>query len=180
MDYGKTTSIDLRVQVAVALDAVPWSGVVGADRHRAVRRGSAWSGCHGGQADDRIIPHRRDGFHCQGSGTLDGPHVLRFRQLGADQADAGLVVWKDADDIGAALDLTVQALDRVRRAQLRPVSLREGMQASTSCSASSISVASFGTLDRIWSATARHRKLAASAVSGSRSSGGSSLPLPWE
>ena len=44
-------------------------------------------------------------------------------------------------------------------------SLGKDMQARTSCSASSMIAPSFGTLGRIWSATARHWVLAASAVS---------------
>jgi hypothetical protein len=41
-----------------------------------------------------------------------------FEQQGADEADDGIIVWEDADDFGAPLDLAVEALDRVGRVQL--------------------------------------------------------------
>jgi hypothetical protein len=45
-------------------------------------------------------------------------HVVLFEQDSADQADDGVVVWEDADDLGAALDFAIDALDRVGRVQL--------------------------------------------------------------
>jgi hypothetical protein len=50
---------------------------------------------------------------------------VRLDQHGAGQAEQGLGVGKDADDIGAALDLLVQPLQRVGRSDLLPVADRE-------------------------------------------------------
>ena len=48
-----------------------------------------------------------------------------FGEDGADEADDRGAVGEDADDIGAAADLFVQALERVVAPQLPPVLLRE-------------------------------------------------------
>jgi hypothetical protein len=53
----------------------------------------------------------------------DGPLVVDLEHLGADEPDDGLVVRKDADDIGAALHLPVQAFQGVGAGDLRPVLL---------------------------------------------------------
>ena len=45
---------------------------------------------------------------------------------GADEAEDGGVVGEDADDVGAALDLFVDPLERVRRPDLAPVGVGEG------------------------------------------------------
>jgi hypothetical protein len=42
-----------------------------------------------------------------------------------DQPDQRLVVGEDPDDVGAASDLAVEALQRVRRSDLGPVLARE-------------------------------------------------------
>ena len=81
------------------------------------------SACHGGQADEGIIAQRGDGFQRHVAGALDGPFVVLFEQEGADEADDGVLVGEDADDVGAPLDLAVEALDRVGRVQLGAVLL---------------------------------------------------------
>lgn len=55
----------------------------------------------------------------------DGPLVVDLEHLGADEPDDGLVVGKDADDVGSALHLPVQTLQRVCAGNLRPVLLGE-------------------------------------------------------
>jgi hypothetical protein len=40
-------------------------------------------------------------------------HVVLLQEDGADQAGDGRLVRKDADHLGAALDLAVEALERV-------------------------------------------------------------------
>ena len=50
-----------------------------------------------------------------------------LEQHGADEPYDGLLRRKDADDVGAAFDLLVQALQRVRRVQLGPVWCRNAM-----------------------------------------------------
>lgn len=45
---------------------------------------------------------------------MDGPLVVLFEEQCADEAQDGVVVWEDADDVGAALNLAIQPLDRVR------------------------------------------------------------------
>jgi len=54
--------------------------------------------------------------------------VVGFDGQHRDQADEGGVVGEDADDVGAAADLAVEALERVGRAQLAPVLGREGVE----------------------------------------------------
>ena len=41
------------------------------------------------------------------SGSLDGPFVVSFEEDRADEPEDRLVIGKDADDLGAALDLAV-------------------------------------------------------------------------
>jgi len=72
-----------------------------------------WSGGHGWQADDGIIADRRDAFQCDVASALDGPFVVLFEQDRADEPGDGGLVGEDADDLGAALDLAVEALERV-------------------------------------------------------------------
>ena len=59
-------------------------------------------------------------------GSLDGPFVALLEQDGAYQACDGGFVREDAVDLGAALDLAVQALQRVGGVQLGSVLNREG------------------------------------------------------
>jgi hypothetical protein len=70
------------------------------------------------QLDQVIMADRCDGFQGHLSRSLDRPVVVLLEEDGADQAGDGGLVWKDADDIGAALDLAVEAIDRVCRVQL--------------------------------------------------------------
>lgn len=60
------------------------------------------------------------------AGALDRPFVIPFEQQGSDEPDDGLIVWKDADHLGPALDLAVQAPDRVGAVKLGPVLFGEG------------------------------------------------------
>ena len=71
------------------------------------------SGSHGGQLDEGIVAQRGDRFQRHVAGALDCPFVVLFEEDSADEPDDGLVVGEDADDLGAALDLAVDALDRV-------------------------------------------------------------------
>ena len=61
--------------------------------------------------------HRLDGEVA----ALDEPLVVLFGQQRAGEADHGGVVGEDPDDVGAAADLLVDALERVGGAQLGPV-----------------------------------------------------------
>jgi hypothetical protein len=45
-------------------------------------------------------------------------HIILLQQDSPDEADDGLVIGEDADDLGAALDLAVDALDRIGGVQL--------------------------------------------------------------
>src|SRR4051812_7128187 len=72
----------------------------------------------GGRVDER---HRLAG----GVGARDEPLVILLRQQGAGEADDGLVVGEDADDVGAAADFLVDAFQRVGGAQLGPVLARQ-------------------------------------------------------
>ena len=76
---------------------------------------------HGGQDDDGIIADGGDGFQRHVAGALHGPFVVLLHQDRADEADYGVVVGKDADDIGPPLDLAVEPLDGIGRADLVPM-----------------------------------------------------------
>ena len=121
---------------------------VALDGHHDRRPWPGLSGCHRRQSDDGIIADGRDGFQRHVAGALDCPFIILFQQDGPGEPDDGLVVGEDADDLGAALDLAVDALDRIGRVQLRAMRRRKLMSARTSLSASSINSASFLTLGR--------------------------------
>src|SRR5215207_2234090 len=92
-------------------------------------------------ADERIIAHWCDSFQGDVAGSLDGPFVVLLEQDCADEPGDGGFVGEDPDDVGAALDLAVEALEhwssaawsggrrgrscrRGRRPQPRPSGLR--------------------------------------------------------
>jgi hypothetical protein len=54
-----------------------------------------------------------DRFRAHIARPLGGPFVGLPEQQGSDEPDDGGLVGKDADHVGAALDLAVEALDRV-------------------------------------------------------------------
>ena len=68
---------------------------------------------HGWQADGGRIAYRADGLQRHITGALGGPFIGLLEENGADQADDGVCIGKDADDIGTALDLAVLPLDRL-------------------------------------------------------------------
>src|SRR5207253_10542930 len=68
---------------------------------------------HGGQLDDGIVAQRRDGFQRQVASALDGPFIILLEENGAAEPDDGGLVGEDADDLGAALDLAVEAFQRI-------------------------------------------------------------------
>jgi hypothetical protein len=63
----------------------------------------------GGQLDEWIIAQRSDGFQCHIARPIDRPFIVLLEQDGADQTGNGVVIGEDADDFGAALDLTVES-----------------------------------------------------------------------
>jgi len=85
------------------------SGGRSADTIKASGRDTALTG--------RIHDRKRRLHHQHSTKSLQGwgrsIHVILFEQDGADQADDGGLVWKEADDIGAAFDLLVQPFQRV-------------------------------------------------------------------
>ena len=87
--------------------------------------GRELSGRHGRQLDDRIVAQRCHGFQRHIAGALDGPLVVLLEQDGADEAGDRLLVREDADDFGSALDLAVEAFQRVGAVDLGPVVLGE-------------------------------------------------------
>jgi len=48
-----------------------------------------------------------DCFQRHIAGPLDGPLIVLFEEQSADEPNDGILVWKDANHLGAALDLTV-------------------------------------------------------------------------
>ena len=88
--------------------------------------------------------------------VLELPLVVGLQQHGADQADDGALVGKDADNIGAPFDLLVQPFQRVcADGSCCGAATGKSMCASTSASLSSMNAPSFGHLARNWSATWR-------------------------
>ncbi len=73
------------------------------------------------QADERIIAHRGDCLKCHVAGPLDGPLVILFEQQRPDESDDCVIVGKDADDLCASFDLTVETFDGVCAVKLGPV-----------------------------------------------------------
>ncbi|MET3758438.1 hypothetical protein ABID08_005820 [Rhizobium binae] len=57
--------------------------------------------------------HCGDGLKVHVSGAPDGAFVILFEEQRADEPDDGILVGEDADNLGSALDLAVQSLDRV-------------------------------------------------------------------
>ena len=76
------------------------------------------SGRHGRQADESIVADGGHRFQRHVACALDGPFIVLFEQDGADEAGDGGLVREDADDLGAPLDLAVEALQRVGAVQL--------------------------------------------------------------
>jgi hypothetical protein len=69
-----------------------------------------------------------------------------FGQHGSDEADEGVTVGKDPDDVGAAADLPVEPLGGVVRPDLPPDLLGKAVKASTSTRAASRCSATAGSL----------------------------------
>ena len=75
-----------------------------------------------------------------------GPFVVLFGEHGADQADQGGPVGKDADDVGAAADLAVQPFLGVVGPDLAPDGFGEAVKAKMSARAASRCSATAGSL----------------------------------
>ena len=80
------------------------------------------------------MAQRGDGFQRHVAGALDGPFVVLFEEEGADQADDGVVVGEDADDVGAPLDL----------ADRRSIGLVTGMRMAVPISRRGFSTVAYG------------------------------------
>ena len=53
-------------------------------------------------------------------------HIVLFQHQRTDQSNNGTIIGKDADDIGAAFNFAVEALERIGAGDLRPVLLGKG------------------------------------------------------
>ena len=117
---------------------------------------AAASGSRDWQADGWSIAYRGDGLQRHVARSLGGPLIGLLEEERADEPDDGGFVGKDANHIGAALDLAVSRSMGLVECNLALCSRGKSMNARTSSSAASIRLASFGTLGRSWSATRRH------------------------
>src|SRR4051812_7180655 len=72
-----------------------------------------WSAGDCRKADSGIIAQRRDRFQRHIAGALDCPFIILLEQDRTDEANDCVLVGEDADDIGAPLDLAIEALDRI-------------------------------------------------------------------
>lgn len=86
---------------------------------------SEGSNSEGRQADDGIIADQSDAFQGDVARALEGPLVILLEQDRADETGDGSFVGKDADDLGPAFDLAVQALQRIGAVKLDPMCGRE-------------------------------------------------------
>ena len=132
-----------------------------------------------------------------------GPFVVLFGQDGADEADDGVAVGEDPDDVGAAADLAVEPLVGVVRPDLPPespsgsaVNARTSARAASRCSATAGSLLGRRRRGACRTGRARRRRragrrrecsiaftqpprrLRADATSGSRRSGCGSAARP--
>ena len=99
-------------------DRVPGRGVARGGSPRSPA-GPDRSSCQlAGRLTIGIIAQGRDGFQRHVAGALDRPFIVLLEQDRADETDDGVLVGEDADDLGAPLDLAVEAFDRVGRVQL--------------------------------------------------------------
>ena len=116
--------------------------------------------------DRRLAPRAGVKLYGKGpdliAGALDGPFIILFELDRVDNADDGISVEEDADQLGPSLGLAVEPLDRVGRVRLDASWVGKVMQATTSVLASS-KVVSFGSLGRSWSVMWRHCARTASA-----------------
>jgi hypothetical protein len=83
----------------------------------------------------------------------DGPLVVGLDADGRDQAQHGGIVGEDADHVGAALDLAVEALERVRRPHLRQWSSGKAQKANRSSAASVSMRVTSASWERTWAAS---------------------------
>jgi hypothetical protein len=86
---------------------------------------------------------------------LDGPLVAPLHQHGAAETKDGLLVGEDGDDIGAAPNFGVDALDGIGRTDLVPVLLGEVEERQDIDLRLVEGAASLGSSARNWSATWR-------------------------
>ena len=68
--------------------------------------------------------------------VADLPFVVSFHEDGSGQAEKGIGVRNDPDDVGAPLDLLVQPLQRIGEPGPLPAPERESMKAGRSSAAS--------------------------------------------
>ena len=90
-----------------------------------VSPGRSCSG-HSREHDDGIIADGGESFKGHVAGALDGPFIALLHEDRADESGDGRFIREDADDIGAALDLAVEALDGVCAVEFGAMLLGEG------------------------------------------------------
>ena len=132
---GRPWSSQKPVSVPVAARAAlrAWR-VVGGRGSRGVVTGGSCCGLQGGQGGGGGC-RRGAGFGEDVEAEVAaafGPFVVLFGQDGADEADQGLAVGEDADDVGAAADFAVEAFLGVVGPDLAPEFLGKAVKASTS------------------------------------------------
>jgi len=99
----------------------------------------------GGGLGDRLEPAAGQEVEAEVPAAF-GPFVVLLGQDGADQADGGVPVREDPDDVGAPADLPVEPLGGVVRPDLPPDLLGKAVKASTSARAASRCSATVGSL----------------------------------
>lgn len=77
----------------------------------ARRYGRRTQAAYSAGGDGGIIADGGDRFQGHVAGAPDGSFVVLFEQDRTDQPNDGLFAGEEADDLGAALDLAVEALD---------------------------------------------------------------------
>ncbi len=86
--------------------------------------GPIWSvALRGRETDGEIVADRGERFQRHVASALNGPFLGLLHEDRTDEAADRSLVRKNPDDIGAPLDLGVEALDRVRAVKLGTVLL---------------------------------------------------------
>ncbi len=98
----------------------PGGGVGG----RRSRRSPAWAESitlPRGQTEDGIIADRRHTFPRDVAGAPNNPFIILFEQEDPGQPDDGRFIGEGADNLGTALGLAIQSLQRIGTVQLGAV-----------------------------------------------------------
>ena len=114
------------------MPSVPGRGARGGEAGGLPGGLAGLSSGRGGQLDGGIMAQGSDGFQGHVASAVNGPFVVLLKQDSTGETSDGGLVGEDADDVGAAPDLAVEALQRVGRRELGGGSLGKLIYAKAS------------------------------------------------